>query len=76
MGPKPTETLVVLNSHPRGLLIVIFKKIKYSEEQQVINCRFLADYVLKFSTEIYIFIKHPQTDFLHISIDSSVQCCP
>ena len=34
---------------------------------------FYADFVLKFSTEIYIFIKHPQNwDFLYFSIDSFV----
>ena len=37
---------------------------------------FLADSVLKFSTEIDIFISNPKTEFLHFSIDSPVQCCP
>ena len=36
----------------------------------------LADSVLKFSTEIYIFINTPKTEILHFSIDSPVQCCP
>ena len=32
----------VLISHFRGLLIVIFRRIKYNEEYQVINCCFLS----------------------------------
>ena len=37
------------------------------------NCCFLADLVLKFSTEIFMFIKQPKNrDFLHFSIDSPV----
>ena len=37
---------------------------------------FLADLVLKFSTEIDIFINTPKTEFSNFSIDSAVQCCP
>ena len=37
----------------------------------------LADSVLKFSTKIDAFIKHPKNgNFLHCSIDSLVQCYP
>ena len=45
-------TSAMLISHFRGLLIVFLRKIKCNEES--------ADSVLEFSTEIYIFIKHPQ----------------
>ena len=37
---------------------------------------FLSDSVLKFSTEIYIFINTPETGFLIFAIDGPVQCCP
>ena len=38
---------------------------------------FSADLILKFSSEIDIFIKHTKNwNFLHCSIDSPVQCCP
>ena len=37
----------------------------------------VTDSVLKFSTEIYIFIKQPKNwDFLYFLIDSPVQCFP
>ena len=49
-------TPVVLISHFRGLLIVIFKRIKYNEEYQVISCCFLS----WLCTEIYIFVKGPK----------------
>ena len=61
-------TVMVLISHFRGMLIVIFRRINCNEEQQVINCCFLADSVLKFSTEIDIFINCPETEFLNFSI--------
>ena len=35
-------TAAVLISHFRGLLIVIFRRIKCNEEYQVINCCFLS----------------------------------
>ena len=65
-------TVVVLISHFRGMPIVIFRRINCNEEQQVINCCFLADSVLKFSAEIDIFINNPKTEFLHFSVDSPV----
>ena len=35
---------------------------------------FLADSVLKFSTEIYIFIKHPKNwDFLHFPLNAALK---
>ena len=38
---------------------------------------FLADSVLKFSTEIYIFIKHSKNwDLLHFLVDSQFQYYP
>ena len=67
-------TAVVLISHFRGMLIFIFRRI--NEEEQVINCWFLVDSVLKFSTEIDAFTNTPETKFLHFLIDSPVQCCP
>ena len=67
----------MLTCHFRGMLIVIFRMINCNKEQQVINCCFLADLVLKFSTEIDIFIDHLKNWLLlNYSIDSSVQCCP
>ena len=69
-------TFVVLISHFRGMLTVIVRRINFKEEQQVINCCFLAEPVLKFSTEIDIFIKSPKTEFSHYSVESPVQCCP
>ena len=45
-------TSAMLISHFRGLLFVTFRKIKSNGES--------ADSVLEFSTEIYIFIKHPK----------------
>ena len=35
-----------------------------------------ADSVLKFSTDIDIFINNAKTEFLHFSRDSPVQCYP
>ena len=68
-------TSVVLVSHFRRMFIGIFRRINCNKEQQVIN--FLADSVLKFKTEIDIFIKDPKNwMFLHFSVDSPVQCCP
>ena len=56
---------------------MIFRRIKCNEEYQVINCCFLADLELKFSTEIYIFIKRPKNlDFLYFLIDCFVQSSP
>ena len=43
---------MVLNSQFIGMVVVIFRRIKCNK---VINSCFLADSVLKFSTEIYIF---------------------
>ena len=44
MSPKPRKTFCYSNvtSHFRGLLIVIFRRIKWNEEYQVINCCFLS----------------------------------
>ena len=82
MGLKPGTTLVIVKfliSYLRCLLFVIFRRIKCNKEQQVINCWFcsLADSLLKFSTEIYFFIKHLKNcNLLYFSIDIPVQCCP
>ena len=66
-------TSAVLVSHFRGLLIVIFRRIKCSEEYQVKNCCFLS-FVLKFSTKTYMFTKHRKNwDSLYCLIGSSVQ---
>ena len=63
MGPKTRNTFghcpitsVVLVSYFGGIIIFI---LKCNEEQQIMNCCFLAGSVLKISTEIDIFIKHP-----------------
>ena len=69
-------TVMVLISHFRKMLIVIFRRINCNEEQQVINCCLLADLVLKFSTKIDIFINSPETEFFNFLIDSPVHCCP
>ena len=54
-------TSAVLISRLRGLLNVIFRRIKCNEEYQVMNCCFFQTAsVLKFNTEIYIFVKHPE----------------
>ena len=37
---------------------------------------FLTDSVMKFRTEIYIFINSPKTEFLHFLIDCRVWCFP
>ena len=60
----------MLVSHLRGRFIVIFRRIYY-------NVGFSADSVLKFSTEIDIFIKFPKSEnILHSSIGCIIQCCP
>ena len=45
-----------------------------NSKSQIVD--FLAFSVLKFSTEIGIFIKTPRTEFLHFSMDSPLQCYP
>ena len=62
MGPKPGNTFghckitsVVLVSYFEVIIIFI---LKCNEEQQIIGCCFLAGSILKFSTEIDIFIEH------------------
>ena len=63
-------TAVVL-IHLRCLLFVIFRRIKCNEEQQVMNCSFcsLANSVLKFSTEFFIFIEHLKNWFFFTFFD-------
>ena len=67
------------NFSSQMLIVCHFRRIKCNKEYQVINCWFcsLADSVLKFSTETFIFIKHLKNwNFLHFSIDIPVHCCP
>ena len=63
MGPKSENTFghckvtsVVLVSYFGRIIVII---LKCNEEQQIMNCYFLAGSVIKFSTEIDIFIKLP-----------------
>ena len=57
-------------------MVILRRILNCSEEQQAIDCWLLADSVLKFSTEIDIFINTPKLNFLHFSTDSPAQWCP
>ena len=67
MGPKPgknsgySKVTAVLTSHFRGMLIVIFWKINYKDEQQVINSWFFRWLI----TEIQILLI-PGTEMFYI----------
>ena len=69
--------IVIHISHFRGLLIVIFRRIKWKRNIKLKIVVFKADSILKFSAEMYIFIKHSKNwYFLYFLIDSPVQCSP
>ena len=56
-------TTLMLVSHFRGMLIVIFRRMNRNEEWQVIDCWFLTDSVL----ELVFLLNTPKTEIVYIS---------